>query len=257
MARRSTTTSTANKSRRSPSTVMMILMGLFTVFYLPVYIHVHTKDGIPDATSAIVASLESFMESSAAGNVRTRRTQSALDALGDVPASRGVIQRLEERIQYLETKLNAYLAFTSDPFLSMKQPAHCDVQKSIKEIACPNNPRCALDNQVVCLDTFPDVKIPGQAVPQRRLPPAAMGKPCVVYDFGIRESPEFGLAFTHPNFGQCQVVGFDPSPISVDWWKKNQQKIQATHPNYQFMPVGAGGADGPLELREYDWGQGA
>jgi hypothetical protein len=79
-------------------------------------------------------------------------------------------------------------------------------------------------------------------------------EPCVVYDFGIRESPEYGLAFAHDPF-QCDVYGFDPSPISIEWWNKNHNDIQKVHPTYQFKGVGAGGTDGTVELREYDWGQ--
>jgi len=54
---------------------------------------------------------------------------------------------------------------------------------------------------------------------------------------------------------QCTVIGFDPSPISVEWWKKNKNEITAEHPLYNFSPRGAGGFDGTIELGEYDWGQ--
>jgi hypothetical protein len=58
------------------------------------------------------------------------------------------IQELYDRIHYLETKLNAYLAYTSDPFLSTKSPITCKNNKFIKDIACPQNEQCSLDNQV-------------------------------------------------------------------------------------------------------------
>jgi hypothetical protein len=34
-----------------------------------------------------------------------------------------------------------------------------------------------------------------------------------------------------------------------------KKKIHLDHPEYKFFPVGAGGVDGPLVLREYNWGQ--
>jgi len=155
------------------------------------------------------------------------------------------VANLERRLQYLETKLNAYLAFTSDPYLANNAPAKCNKSVDIKSIACEEGAQCAIDNQNVCLDTFPvagssDIK--------------SEKKSCIVYDFGIRESPEYGLAFAKPPF-DCEVVGFDPSPISVTWWKDKGKEIQAKYPGYSFHAVGAAGHDGSLELREYDWGQ--
>jgi hypothetical protein len=75
-----------------------------------------------------------------------------------------------------------------------------------------------------------------------------------MYDFGIRADPWYGLAFAKAPFN-CQVVGFDPSPISIEWWKKEEQTIRQDHPRYEFKEYGAGGVDGPLELMEYDWDQ--
>jgi hypothetical protein len=173
---------------------------------------------------------------------------------------------LEDRVQYLETKLNAYLAFTSDPFLSAKLPATCNERMNIQDLACRKGTRCVLDNANVCLDNFPHVSgKAGDGVSVKEAGGSALrgsanagktkeGPPCVVYDFGVREDPHYGFAFTKPPFN-CQVVGFDPSPISVKWWKKNQEKIRRDHPTYDFREYGAGGEDGLLELKEYDWGQ--
>ena len=151
------------------------------------------------------------------------------------------IQQLQDRIQYLETKVDSYLAYAKDPFLSNKAPAKCQHRMQIKDIACPDKTkRCELDNSSICMDDFPYV-----------IDANNKKKKCVVYDFGIRESPEYGLAFTQ----QCDVVGFDPSPISIKWWKAKQFDVKKKHPTYQFLGVGAGGIDGEIQLREYDWGQ--
>ena len=152
------------------------------------------------------------------------------------------LQQLKERIKYLETKVDSYMAFHSDPFMSQKELTKCNHQSPIKQIGGKGNPNCALDNQVICLD---DLAYRIGDEEQRKTG-------CVVYDFGIRESPEFGLVFAK----QCDVVGFDPSPISVEWWKTKEQDFQATYgDSYNFSPVGAGGIDGTVVLREYDWGQ--
>jgi hypothetical protein len=66
------------------------------------------------------------------------------------------IQHLQDRIQYLETKVNSYLAYTSDPFLSTRTPVKCKNMEFIKNIACKDKD-CALDNQSICLDDFPNV----------------------------------------------------------------------------------------------------
>ena len=99
-----------------------------------------------------------------------------------------------------------------------------------------------MDNLDICLDDLPY---------QVNKDYEGKKEKCVVYNYGIRESLEFGLAFVK----QCDVVGFDPSPISVEWWKNNQKKIQAEHPNYKFSPNGAGGLDRTIVLGEYKWGQ--
>jgi len=156
------------------------------------------------------------------------------------------VTNLEQRVKYLETKLNAYLAFTSDPFLANNAPATCNNEVEILDIACEKGSQCDIDGQIVCLDTFPTVGLSNTKKSEK--------KNCIVYDFGIRESPEYGLAFAKPAF-DCEVVGFDPSPISVAWWNDKKEEIRAKYPGYSFQAVGAAGHDGSLELREYDWGQ--
>ena len=162
--------------------------------------------------------------------------------------------KVADRIRYLETKLNTYLAFTSDPFLANKaRPAICSNAVMIKKIACQTDERCELDDQSVCMDQFPAFAV---GMEESATPPenSSANKNCVVYDFGIRESPEYGLAFAKAPFN-CQVIGFDPSPISVTWWENKRDDIISKYPAYKFQPVGAGGHDGMLVLREYDWGQ--
>mmetsp|Transcript_18511 Transcript_18511/g.26146 ORF Transcript_18511/g.26146 Transcript_18511/m.26146 type:complete len:299 (-) Transcript_18511:119-1015(-) len=77
--------------------------------------------------------------------------------------------------------------------------------------------------------------------------------PCLVYDFGIRAQPQFGAVMAR-TFG-CEVHGFDPSPVSTEWWKSDESKALRRLPNYHFHPYGAGGVDGVVTLKEYNWGQ--
>ena len=46
------------------------------------------------------------------------------------------IQDLQDRIQYLETKVNSYLSYTSDPFLRTRTPVKCKNMEFIKNIEC-------------------------------------------------------------------------------------------------------------------------
>jgi hypothetical protein len=243
---------------------MMILIGLTVVFYLPVWVKVHknaASTGIGSGMDVGVPPLEFFIaQSHAKGSDRRINAVGPRLRIKDNEKPSGELQELEERIRYLETKLNAYLAFTSDPFLGIKYPAQCNNKRPIKELACSTS-TCELDDQVVCLDTFPHLQGYKQDLSGLRgvhtkdtATASTQQKDCVVYDFGIRESPEYGLAFSGTPFN-CSVTGFDPSPISHEWWKRNQAKIREDHPKYTFMGVGAGGVDGSIELREYDWGQ--
>jgi hypothetical protein len=121
---------------------------------------------------------------------------------------------------------------------------------------------CALDNQGICLDDFLNVfNIDGLDNNNNNNKDSSSSlrnnsnkkkkkeeqENCIVYDFGIRESPEYGLAFARQN---CTTVGFDPSPISIKWWENNKNKIQKEYPTYTFLGLGAGGIDGDITLRE-------
>ena len=157
--------------------------------------------------------------------------------------------------------------------MSQKNPAKCKDRRLIKELAgCKKGvKKCSLDNQAICLDDFPIQNWPKSSNSKsvnnidnnsgnneeknnnNNKRDANNNKDsCLVYDFGIRKSPEYGLAFAEQN---CTVVGFDPSPISTKWWKESSKRIREAYPTYDFVPLGAGGIDGDLELREYDWGQ--
>ncbi|VEU37564.1 unnamed protein product [Pseudo-nitzschia multistriata] len=159
------------------------------------------------------------------------------------------IQRLQDRIQYLETKVDSYLAYARDPFLGIKEPAKCKQTQQMKKIACPNLRSCEIDNSIICMDDLP-FTIENATEPTKKATKKGRNE-CVVYDYGIRESPEWGLTFTK----QCDVVGLDPSPISLKWWEREGANITKQHPSYRFLGVGAGGIDGEIVLREYDWGQ--
>jgi len=210
-----------NRSKRTSGRgVLLVVTVLLVTVVLLVYISLINQIHIQHSSTA--AALENGISSSSSNE-----------------------KRLEDRIRYLETKIDSYLAYGKDPFLSMKMPATCKVEMSIKKIACPGNNKCELDNSNICLDDMPFALGGGDKTTKKK------NDNCVVYDFGIRESPDFGMAFAP----HCDVVGFDPSPISVKWWKTNQKKIQAKHPTYDYSPVGAGGIDGDIDLREYDWGQ--
>mmetsp|Transcript_4300 Transcript_4300/g.4998 ORF Transcript_4300/g.4998 Transcript_4300/m.4998 type:complete len:397 (+) Transcript_4300:47-1237(+) len=181
------------------------------------------------------------------------------------------IQDIQDRIKYLETKVNSYLAYTMDPFLRTKISTKCKNMEWIKDIACKENKKCALDDQQICLDDFPNVfendndnsngsssssvlrsTTNETSKKKKKKKKRQEQQDCVVYDFGIRESPEYGLAFAQRN---CETIGFDPSPISIEWWENNKNKIQKEYPTYKFVGFGAGGIDGDITLREYDWGQ--
>ena len=75
----------------------------------------------------------------------------------------------------------------------------------LREYACRQDPSLChgggWDHQV-CLDSFP---------------PKPAGQACIVYDFGIREQPEFGVTLSKPPFN-CEVFAFDPSPITKKWF---------------------------------------
>ena len=272
---------TSGKRKINPTAILsMLLLVVVIGIYLPI-VHLHSKS----LTSA-ESSYESGLRRLDASRSRIRR-RDLLQHGGGGPSSSsaGYVRDLEDRLEYLETKLDSYLAYNSDPYLRLKNPATCHQKRMIKDLACtdPDPAKCAVDNQSVCLDNFPDTAVGifssssggggGLFQTKKRNNNGNNGR-CIVYDFGIRESPEYGLAFVNSPFN-CEVVGFDPSPISVKWWSKNKDKLSKLEKDhddrnrnggngdgdgggggtYNFMAVGAGGVDGTLTLREYDWDQ--
>jgi FkbM family methyltransferase len=140
-------------------------------------------------------------------------------------------EKWTERISNLETKLNAYLAFNSDPFEWTNKPATCRNMTALHEYC--NFPGCRLDTMYICLDDIVFNK-------------------CTVYDFGLREQPFFGFILSRFPF-LCNVYAFDPSPITEKWFESNKQWLE--NPNYHYYSYGGGGADETITLREYNWEQ--
>mmetsp|Transcript_1018 Transcript_1018/g.1200 ORF Transcript_1018/g.1200 Transcript_1018/m.1200 type:complete len:441 (+) Transcript_1018:60-1382(+) len=179
---------------------------------------------------------------------------------------------IEERLRYLELKLNAGLNWgVKNPFFGLEvapDARPCRQQSNLEEFGCTNgwdwlepydaknHPRwCAgLFDHTICLDDLPPPlkKLSGgtyrYADPKKR-------QKCLVYDFGIREQPQFGVVMAK-TFG-CEVHAFDPSPISLSWWNSNDTLVQSLRAmgNYHFHPYGAGGIDGNIQLLEYNWKQ--
>lgn len=129
---------------------------------------------------------------------------------------------LEERVRLLELKLNSHMGWMKDPQLASRIQAKC---KNVTGV----------DEHYICSDHFPK-----------------KGKKCLVYDFGIREQPEFGIDLVE-KYG-CEVHAFDPSPISVKWAEENKESLSKIK-DYYFHPYGAGGEDGYVELYSYSWQQ--
>eukprot|EP00656_Telonema_subtile_P015898 TRINITY_DN18364_c0_g1_i2.p1 TRINITY_DN18364_c0_g1~~TRINITY_DN18364_c0_g1_i2.p1 ORF type:complete len:371 (+),score=95.62 TRINITY_DN18364_c0_g1_i2:175-1287(+) len=153
---------------------------------------------------------------------------------------------LDERLRYMELKTNAYFNWANHYNMEAIVDGTCSHKSTLAEF----DPKCldpvrrldevcpGLYDHHVCLDNFKGALV-------------APHKPCVVYDFGIREQPEFGkMMATH--FG-CEVHAFDPSPISTQFYA-NSVELKGIN-NYHFHGVGAGGRDGDINLYEYNWGQ--
>ena len=126
-------------------------------------------------------------------------------------------------------KLHAYLGYDSDPFYWTQTPAKCHNFSDLQEF-CPIDDCDAIP---MCQDNFPY-------------------NDCIVYDFGIRTQPHFGVIFSKPPFN-CHVFAFDPSPITKTWYETNSEL--KNNPNYHMYYYGGGGADENITLREYNWDQ--
>ena len=201
-----------------------------------------------------------------------RLTLNHLDNESIVPLPRdsGRVLNLEERLRYLEMKFAARISFgIKDPFVgSSENQKACDRSSDLLEFGCtenhPYNGYTAEFNKCpgyfdhrVCLDTFtPLLKSSSEKNKGKKKSP-----PCLVYDFGVRDMPSFGITMAQ-TFG-CEVHAFDPSPVSVKWWESERPNAARAairdDPKlselYHFHPYGAGGTDGTINLVDYDWGQ--
>jgi FkbM family methyltransferase len=163
------------------------------------------------------------------------------------PRSLGITEytNLQKRVALLESKLDTYLAFGSDPFLSSKAHVKCNTSSYLQEYCKKKKPLYCELGMKVCMDKFPP--------PQKQQDDK---KKCIIYDMGIREEPDFGAILAQDPFN-CQVYAFDPSPITQRWFKSDNPEAAAlrSNPNYKLFHYGAGGADEKITLREYNWDQ--
>lgn len=169
---------------------------------------------------------------------------------------------LEERVRYLELKANAFMNFGTDPFFASKTKLSvCRKDTDLTEYGCKigmegvnesnEKTNCpGLFDHKICIDGLPE---PGTTHEFKQGENQDRDPPCLVYDFGIRAQPQFGATVARV-FG-CEVHAFDPSPVSTQWWKSKDAKQLRDLPNYHFHPYGAGGTDGVVTLKEYNWGQ--
>jgi len=178
-----------------------------------------------------------------------------------------------ERLRYLELKTNAWMNWGNHYDLDrLEDKTACARQTTLIEYdpACTvglgnlSSPeaiedqagemvkRCpGLYDHYICLDNFPakPPPPPSSSSSPDIDPASSSSPPCVVYDFGIREQPQFGMRMAL-NFS-CEVHAFDPSPISTEYASKHLKDI----PNYSFHPFGAGGVDDTVTLYKYNWEQ--
>lgn len=168
---------------------------------------------------------------------------------------------VEERLRYLELKTNAFMGFGTNPFFGVQEQAsHCENVSSLHEFGCKlgwegvkdSNSRCVgLFDHRICIDNLPK---PGTKYELNQEDGSEQNDtPCLIYDFGIRAEPQFGAVMAR-TFG-CEVHGFDPSPVSNNWWESDRANELRKLPNYHFHPYGAGGIDGDIVLKDYNWGQ--
>uniref|UniRef100_A0A7S1X159 Methyltransferase domain-containing protein n=1 Tax=Tetraselmis chuii TaxID=63592 RepID=A0A7S1X159_9CHLO len=145
---------------------------------------------------------------------------------------------LEERLRYLELKVNAALSWGQDPYYGFRVTTNCANASALDEYGCKEGKGgCpGLYDHRICLDGWSH-------------PPD--GRSCLIYDFGIRQQPEFGYVMATV-FG-CEVHGFDPSPITNSQWIRTSGLLEL--PNYHFHSYGVGGVDGEMTLANYDWDQ--
>lgn len=94
------------------------------------------------------------------------------------------------------------------------------------------------------------------------------GKPCVVYEVGLRTASQFALKMIQ-DFG-CVVRAYDPSPVTAEWWDNEVFPDIANKPKdpavallksfqetrrFELNRQAASEQDGNLNLFEADWDQ--
>jgi FkbM family methyltransferase len=148
------------------------------------------------------------------------------------------VQQLQQSQHLFQLRVNAWMNWNSNPYLgSAVNHTLCRNSTTLSEYGCNKKDQCpGLYDHPICLDhDFPPLD-------------------CIVYDFGIRENPEFGKTLLGAPF-YCKVYAFDPSPITREFYASPQSAHLRNHPNYTLFHYGAGGLDGSVRLNEYDWGQ--
>lgn len=151
-----------------------------------------------------------------------------------VPLREGKVPDLHQRLRYLELKVDTYNAWVRQPHLWREETFQCQTETFLVPEGLSSESQVGLYDHSVCFDNWD------------------FDAPCVVYDFGIHQHPEFGREM-HSEPRNCEVHAFDPSPVTLDWVDGSDVvKLD----NYHFHPYGAGGLDGDLTLYEYwDWDQ--
>jgi hypothetical protein len=88
------------------------------------------------------------------------------------------VQQLQQSQHLFQLRVNAWMNWNSDPYLgSAVNHTLCRNSTTSSESGCNKKDACpGLYDHPICLDHFPP-------------PPLDY---CIVYDFGIRENPEFG-----------------------------------------------------------------
>ena len=154
---------------------------------------------------------------------------------------------LNERVRLLELRLGGHQNVARDPFFAMspqsvaacRKPTYlCDDGRPQNANLDPCTP--GLYDHPICLDHG--------ALPWRN----SKKRQCVVYDFGVRQQPQFGMVLA--TRAGCEVHAFDPSPVALQWFNA-ESKAGRIPPNYHFHEMGAGGVNGNIKLREYGWEQ--
>ena len=123
--------------------------------------------------------------------------EGTLRSIPDYAGISRLLSSLVQRVDVLETKLNHFLNWNTDPYLGFRSDRSlCRQPSRLSEYGCKSGNCPGLYDATVCLDNI----MPGN---------------CIVYDYGIREQPEFGQVLANPPFN-CSVYAFDPSPVTEE-----------------------------------------